>query len=666
MSGGVAFGDAGSLEGQDGFGAFVHGVAGYYAAAFFGGFQEAGSAHQVDQAEGGFYAVGFAPIYGGFFSVVDGGFGVVRVVGGPGGLEVGSGAVAFAADHGVTQERRGGFRAGVEIEVGFAFDDFDRIQRELVEIGGDGAAALAGLHPAVERGAGGLAGAEIQVGRDFRGGGVGGGGGGGGGGPWGAAQGAVTGVAHTLFISPAEFELVGARAGCQRIECQTVFQRGEGAASAVGAVAETAGEADADCGGWEVDSVGVDEIGGVADVAAHGEDVDGGWFAPAGGGLLHGAGEAEEGGAVGELGDLDAGGAGGGEGGVDDPAGAGSAEAGEGEAGGGEAFGDVSGGVHAEEEEGDAAGAGALEGAEAVAGLFEADAEAGGEGVHVVAEGFRGGEERCVGHEDAAGDVVEEGDADELFGFWRGWGCEGDHFVHGVACFEEGELEGQVEAAAFAGEHFGEHEAAGFGVVAAEGVGERAYGDGDAVAAAEAFGDGVVGFGGLDGEFGGEGFGGFFEAGEVVGVFVEEVSHFLGGEEDSAAGWEGDAAAFVPGDAEGAVEGEEGAGGGGGCAGEVGEFGVGHGVGGEEGVGEDFAELGFDLAFGGAGEGGEIDGEGFGDLDEEGGGDGALVVLDEVEVAGGDAEAEGEGLLGHGALGSQAADGAADSRAGHL
>ena len=127
----------------------------------------------------------------------------------------------------------------------------------------------------------------------------------------------------------------------------------------------------------------------------------------------------------------------------------------------------------------------------------------------------------------------------------------------------------------------------------------------------------------------------------MVGAFVEGVARFFVGEDDAAAGGQGDAGGVFAGDAPGAVEGEDGAGGVGVGGGGF-YFGVGDLLDAEEGVGEDFAQADFELAFLGAGEGGEIDAEHFGQLDQEAGGDVALIVLNEVEVAGGYSQALGE------------------------
>ncbi len=84
-----------------------------------------------------------------------------------------------------------------------------------------------------------------------------------------------------------------------------MFQRREGPAAAARPVAQAAGQADRYRSAFEVEPVGVDEIAGMGDVAAQGDDVDRGRLTPARAGLADHAGDAEEGGAVGQPGDLD-------------------------------------------------------------------------------------------------------------------------------------------------------------------------------------------------------------------------------------------------------------------------------------------------------------------------------------------------------------------------
>jgi hypothetical protein len=90
------------------------------------------------------------------------------------------------------------------------------------------------------------------------------------------------------------------------------------------------------------------------------------------------------------------------------------------------------------------------------------------------------------------------------------------------------------------------------------------------------------------------------------------------------------------------------------------DFGFRDGVGGEERVREGFAQGDLELALLHAGKGGEVDLQNVGEFEEERGGDVALVVLDEVEIARGNTEFLGETLLGEALLHAQAADGFAN------
>ena len=85
----------------------------------------------------------------------------------------------------------------------------------------------------------------------------------------------------------------------------------------------------------------------------------------------------------------------------------------------------------------------------------------------------------------------------------------------------------------------------------------------------------------------------------------------------------------------------------------------------QRGIGERFAQGHARAALLGAGQGGEVDLEQLGSLDQEASRDLALVVLDQVEVARTDAEALGQRRLGEQTLLTQAADAPADHREGH-
>jgi hypothetical protein len=56
------------------------------------------------------------------------------------------------------------------------------------------------------------------------------------------------------------FEAVGGGAGGQRIEREAVLERWEGAAAAIGAVAQPARQADADLGAFEIEAVGIGQF----------------------------------------------------------------------------------------------------------------------------------------------------------------------------------------------------------------------------------------------------------------------------------------------------------------------------------------------------------------------------------------------------------------------
>ena len=183
---------------------------------------------------------------------------------------------------------------------------------------------------------------------------------------------------------------------------------------------------------------------------------------------------------------------------------------------------------------------------------------------------------------------------------------------------------------------------------------------------AQALGDGVVGFGRQHGaERRGDGLGGAFQFGEVVGPIGEQVPHLLCRQQNAPARRQGDTAAVLPRHAPGAIERQHGPGGVRGAAGQRRDLVFRHIFGTEQGVGEHLSQAQFDLALLAAGEGGEIDLQGFAQLDQQGRGDGALVVLDQVQVARGDAEPSRQRLLRQFPLGAQAADRPADQGTGH-
>jgi len=78
-----------------------------------------------------------------------------------------------------------------------------------------------------------------------------------------------------------------------------MFEWRKSPAAAVRAIAQAAGQTDADLGAFEVEAVGVGELLCVRDTAAHCHDLDRSRFAPACRRSHYGAGEAKVGGAVG-------------------------------------------------------------------------------------------------------------------------------------------------------------------------------------------------------------------------------------------------------------------------------------------------------------------------------------------------------------------------------
>src|SRR5205807_8195477 len=89
-------------------------------------------------------------------------------------------------------------------------------------------------------------------------------------------------------------------------------------------------------------------------------------------------------------------------------------------------------------------------------------------------------------------------------------------------------------------------------------------------------------------------------------------------------------------------------------------------IGTEQRIGEGLAKPHLELPLLGSRQGGKIDAQRLAQLDQQRGGHGALVVLDQVEIAGGDAKPAGQHLLGKRALVAQAPDDPADLGPTHL
>jgi hypothetical protein len=93
---------------------------------------------------------------------------------------------------------------------------------------------------------------------------------------------------------------------------------------------------------------------------------------------------------------------------------------------------------------------------------------------------------------------------------------------------------------------------------------------------------------------------------------------------------------------------------------------IGHLFHAQQRVGKHFLQADFQLAFLGARQRGEIHPQHFGQLDQQAGGDVALVVLDQVQIAGTDTKPLSQGLLGKPLFRAQAPHGTANQRASHF
>ena len=211
-----------------------------------------------------------------------------------------------------------------------------------------------------------------------------------------------------------------------------------------------------------------------------------------------------------------------------------------------------------------------------------------------------------------------------------------------------------MEAAALARQHFGQQQAAGRRIVAAQRPGQRADGDGQAVPAPQPLGNGVVHLGRPHGQLGAQRLGGVFQRREMVGVVVEDVARFLGRQQDAPPGRQRDAAGILARHPPGPVQRQHRARGRRAAADQGADFGLRHRLGAQQRVGEHLAQLRLQLALLGAGQGGQVDLQGLGELDQQAGGDAALVVLDQVQVAGRDAQPRRQRLLGEAAVLAQA------------
>jgi hypothetical protein len=185
------------------------------------------------------------------------------------------------------------------------------------------------------------------------------------------------------------------------------------------------------------------------------------------------------------------------------------------------------------------------------------------------------------------------------------------------------------------------------------------------MATAQALGDRVVHLGGCCAKLAAKRLGGFLEQGEMVGVFGEDVARLLLRQQQPAAGGQRDTARVLARHAPGAIQRQH-RGTRAGRSSQGGDLRLRHRFHTQVGVRQRLAQHHFRLAFRLARELRELHAQGRAELEQQARGDGALVVLDEVEVAGRDAQALGEGGLGELGVLAQATDGAADGGCGHL
>ena len=171
----------------------------------------------------------------------------------------------------------------------------------------------------------------------------------------------------------------------------------------------------------------------------------------------------------------------------------------------------------------------------------------------------------------------------------------------------------------------------------------------------------MIAIAGLQPDAGGEGLGGFFQVGKVVLAGIDGVAHAFQHGAGAASGRAGPAHAGgqVCGRGIHFAEGVEEAGKGLGRARlGVGEFGQFHAIefkAREDGVSRGLLQVGDQLPVALAGKGPDIDVEGVGKGKEDAGGDRALVALQQVEIAGRQAQGLGGLGLGEAALTPQAA-----------
>ena len=189
----------------------------------------------------------------------------------------------------------------------------------------------------------------------------------------------------------------------------------------------------------------------------------------------------------------------------------------------------------------------------------------------------------------------------------------------------------------------------------------------DAVSVAQPLGDGVIHLvrAGRP-EFRGERLGGILEQGEVVAAVVEEVVRLLVRQQHAPAGRQRDSTRILARDPPSAIHRQHRAGGVRAGPRERRDLLGRYFLRAEQRVGERLAQTDLELLLLAPGQSGEIDAQRVRQLDQQRSRNRALIMLDEVQIARGDAEPRRERLLRQLALHPEAPDGAADQCASHL
>jgi hypothetical protein len=285
--------------------------------------------------------------------------------------------------------------------------------------------------------------------------------------------------------------------------------------------------------------------------------------------------------------------------------------------------------------------------------LLVAGAEAVAEQVDVVALLARRLQERSVRHEHGRGEVVGQQHPRQRPRRVAGQERVGSVAVERRLLGLEADLVGQVEVARAPAQHLGEVEHPLFGIEAPDGVphvGGALDPDLDSVGPLELLLEPLLQVVATRPRVPPELLGPLLHLGEVVAVALDEVGDLLGGharridtrQVPAPGDLDGQVVGRLPGLAKRVVELQDPARGGGRVGGQVAHLDGGHVLVVEDGIPEYLHELGDGAGVLLGGERLQVELEDRGDLDEQGRGHGAAIVLDEVQVGGRDAQPVGK------------------------